>query len=421
MISALTPTRLRPCPLRLSPLEVARGLRARPGFVWFDSSDEAAGSISVITCDPTQILRGARDGSSTLREALADLRAQGGTIGPRLDLGLPGPGLFGTVDFDGSWCFGVYPEVLVYRHATDQWWESGGLSTRIDASLTAGLAGTRPTLTLNPLWSRDGFLNAVNRALEYIGAGDIYQVNLAQPWASPWPHGGDAFHFYEKLRAFSPAPYSAFLDLGGRQVASASPELFLRMSGRTIRTRPIKGTRPRHRLAQEDERAAYDLITSPKEIAELIMITDLERNDLGQICDFGTVTVPDLLRLERFQQVFHLVSTVEGTLRHEVDHVDALWACLPGGSISGAPKKRALEIINELEPFPRGLYTGVIGWLGAGGESQFSIAIRTAIADADRFHFHAGAGIVADSVPEKEYDETWHKAASLLGAVTWNR
>ena len=417
MISALTPTSLRPCPLRLSPLEVARGLRARPGFVWFDSSDEAAGSLSVISCDPTQILRGARDGSSMLREALADLRAQGGTIGPRLDLGLPGPGLFGTVDFDGSWCFGVYPEVLVYRHATDQWWESGGLSTRIDASLTAGLAGTRPILTLNPLWSRDGFLNAVNRALEYIGAGDIYQVNLAQPWASPWPHGGDAFHFYEKLRAFSPAPYSAFLDLGGRQVASASPELFLRMSGRTIRTRPIKGTRPRHRLAQEDERAAYDLITSPKEIAELIMITDLERNDLGQICDFGTVTVPDLLRLERFQQVFHLVSTVEGTLRHEVDHVDALWACLPGGSISGAPKKRALEIINELEPDRRGLYAGAVGYLDFAGNLDFCIAIRSILMEGGKAYIQAGAGIVADSNPTAEYEETKDKARAMLRAL----
>ena len=151
------------------------------------------------------------------------------------------------------------------------------------------------------------------------------------------------------------------------------------------------------------------------------MITDLERNDLGRVCDFGSVTVPDLLRLERFQQVFHLVSTIEGTLRTEVDHVSALEACLPGGSISGAPKFRALEIIAELEPFPRGLYTGAMGWIGANGESQFSIAIRTAIAEGERLHFHAGAGIVADSVPEKEYDETWHKASTLIGVPSWAR
>jgi anthranilate/para-aminobenzoate synthase component I len=216
-------------------------------------------------------------------------------------------------------------------------------------------------------------------------------------------------------------PHGAFLDLGGRQIVSASPELFLRMSGRVIETRPIKGTRPRRRDSQDDERSAYDLITSRKEIAELVMITDLERNDLGQVCEFGSVSVPELLKLERFAQVFHLVSTVRGVLREDVDHPAALEACFPGGSISGAPKKRALEIIAELESHPRGLYTGAIGYFGAGGESQFSIAIRTAVAEGDRIHFHAGAGIVADSDPAREYDETWDKASSLIGAVEWPR
>jgi len=420
---ALSPTGLNPCALRLTPLEVARGLRHRPGLVWCDSSDEAAGRLSVIACEPTEILQGQRDQVSPLREALARLRvtAAASAATSSRDLGLPGPGLFGTVDFNGDWCFGVYPGVLVYEHGTEQWWEAGGLSAAIDPARAGALSAPVPPLAFAPRWTRPGFLQAVERALDYIAAGDIYQVNLSQPWSSPWPAEASAFGYYEKLRGFSPAPHSAFLNLGGRQIASASPELFLRLSGRTIRTRPIKGTRPRHRRAQEDERAAYDLITSPKEIAELIMITDLERNDLGQVCAFGSVSVPDLLRLERFQQVFHLVSTVEGVLREEVDHLDALWACLPGGSISGAPKKRALEIIAELEPFPRGLYTGVIGWLGTNGESQFSIAIRTAIAEGDRMHFHAGAGIVADSVPGQEYEETLHKAASLLGAASWAR
>lgn len=354
-----------------------------------------------------------------LRAALEPLQGAGASSAPLGDLGLPGPGLFGTVDFDGTWCFGVYPDVLVYQHGSEQWWHSGDLGARIDAKATCRHPAPLPGIAFEPQWTRPGFLYAVSRALEYIAQGDIYQVNLAQPWSSDWPEGADLFGFYEKLRGFSPAPHGAFFDLGGRQIASASPELFLRLSGRTVRTRPIKGTRPRHRHPQEDERAAYDLITSPKEIAELIMITDLERNDLGRICEFGSVTVPDLLRLERFQQVFHLVSTIEGTLRGEVDHVSALEACLPGGSISGAPKIRALEIIDELEPFPRGLYTGAMGWIGAQGESQFNIAIRTAIAEGERLHFHAGAGIVADSVPEKEYDETWHKAATLIGVSSW--
>jgi anthranilate/para-aminobenzoate synthase component I len=189
------------------------------------------------------------------------------------------------------------------------------------------------------------------------------------------------------------------------------------MSGRAIRTRPIKGTRPRRADATADEKSAYDLITSPKEIAELIMITDLERNDLGQVCDFGSVHVPELLKLERFAQVFHLVSTVEGRLLPGMDHLSALRACFPGGSITGAPKKRAREIIAELEPEPRGLYTGALGWFGFNGESRFNIAIRTAIFEESQAHFHVGAGIVADSVPEKEWQETLDKAAGLLLAA----
>lgn len=410
---------LRQSDLRLSPLEVARGLSQRPGFFWGDSATEDDGHVSVLTCDPVATLSGDRDDWDRLRGALEHLRR---TLdgGPREhDLGLPGPGLFGSIDFDGQWHFGVYPEILVYHHGSDQWWTHGDLAARIDPSRVRAAATGLPPLDFQPLWTRDGFLAAVAQALAYIRNGDIYQVNLAQPWRSHWPNDLDLFSFYQRLRSFSPAPQSAFYRLGGRQVASASPELFLRISGRTIRTRPIKGTRPRHRSAQEDERAAYDLITSPKEVSELIMITDLERNDLGQVCEFGSVSVPDMLRLERYEQVFHLVSTVEGTLRPDIDHLAAVRACLPGGSISGAPKCRALEIIDELEPFPRGLYTGVIGWFGVNSESQFSIAIRTAIAEADSLHFHAGAGIVADSDPVREYEETWQKASTLLGVATW--
>lgn len=418
---AHTRSGLHSCALPFSPLEAAQALRRREGFVWFDSSDDADGRVSVLASDPVALHRGPLSDLARLRPALDSLRRDDAAYFRSPDLGLPGPGLFGMVDFKGDWCFGVYPEVLVFDHGSGRWWESGCLSRHVTASSMRSVHTPVPSIRFEPLWSESGYLRAVATALDYIANGDIYQVNLSQPWVSDWPPGADAFGYYERLRSFSPSPQAAFLDLGGRRVASASPELFLRISGRRIRTRPIKGTRPRHREAQDDERAAYDLITSPKEIAELIMITDLERNDLGRVCEFGSVTVPDMLRLERFQQVFHLISTVEGTLRPDVDHLDALAACLPGGSISGAPKIRALEIIEELEPFPRGLYTGVIGWIGASGESQFSIAIRTAIAEAGRFHFHTGAGIVADSDPKSEYAETWHKAATLLGAAHWPR
>ncbi len=186
------------------------------------------------------------------------------------------------------------------------------------------------------------------------------------------------------------------------------------MNGRRIITRPIKGTRPRRLDQQLDQRNAYDLLTSPKEIAELVMITDLERNDLGRVCDYGSVSVPELLKLESFQHVHHLVSTVHGILREDISQPAALRACFPGGSISGAPKKRALEIIAELEPHPRGIYTGAIGYFGYNGESQFSIAIRTAVFEDGRGSFHSGAGIVADSAPAAEWQETLDKAATLL-------
>jgi anthranilate/para-aminobenzoate synthase component I len=256
----------------------------------------------------------------------------------------------------------------------------------------------------------------VERARDYIAAGDIYQVNLTHRFTAPLPRDLDLYALYQHLREISPAPFAAYTNLGGRTILSSSPEQFLRLSGRTIQTRPIKGTRPRFRDREQDEKSAYDLITSSKEIAELVMITDLERNDLGQVCEYGSVVATELLKLERYAQVFHLVSTIEGTLREEIDHLAALRACFPGGSITGAPKKRAREIIAELESGPRGLYTGAIGCFGFNGESRFNIAIRTLVAENDELHFHVGAGIVADSVPVKEWEETLHKASGILQA-----
>jgi len=189
------------------------------------------------------------------------------------------------------------------------------------------------------------------------------------------------------------------------------------MSGPHIETRPIKGTRPRSTDPDEDARLAFELQTSEKERAELVMITDLLRNDLGRVCEFGSVRVPDLLRLERFAQVQHLVSTVEGRLRAGATHFDAFASCFPGGSITGAPKIRAMEIIDELEPVTRGPYTGCIGYLGFNRESQLNIAIRTAVCTEDRAWFHVGAGIVADSAPSAEYEETMAKAAGFLAAL----
>jgi para-aminobenzoate synthetase component 1 len=268
---------------------------------------------------------------------------------------------------------------------------------------------------------RADFLAAVERAQRYIRAGDIYQVNLSQRLTAPCELSG--WEFFQKLSVVSPAPFSAFMDcdVGRRhcrfQIASSSPELFLRLSGSHIQTRPIKGTRPRDADPTRDAQLAYELQTSPKELAELVMITDLLRNDLGKVCEFGSVQTPELARLERFAQVQHLVSTVEGRLRKDVTHLAALAACFPGGSITGAPKFRAMEIIDELEPLARGPYCGCHGYLGFNRESQLSITIRTAICHDRTAYFHVGAGIVADSIPEAEYDETLAKAAGFLAAL----
>jgi len=263
--------------------------------------------------------------------------------------------------------------------------------------------------------ARTQFLAAVARAQRYIRAGDIYQVNLSQRLTAPCDCTG--WELFQRLAAVSPAPFAAFIDCGDFQIASTSPELFLRLSGSHIVTRPIKGTRPRAAEATRDLQLAHELQTSPKELAELVMITDLLRNDLGKVCEYGSVQVPELAKLEKFAQVQHLVSTVEGRLRNEVTHFAAFASCFPGGSITGAPKIRAMEIIDELEPITRGPYTGALGYLGFNRESQLSILIRAAVCKEDLAHFHVGAGIVADSVPEAEYDETLAKAAGFLAAL----
>ncbi len=267
-------------------------------------------------------------------------------------------------------------------------------------------------------FTREEFITAVQKAKDYIRTGDIYQVNLAQRLCIPTRACG--WELFEQLFAVSPAPFSAYFDFGDWQLVSSSPESFLKMSGEAVQTRPIKGTRPRSTDPIRDAQFSYELQTSAKEQAELVMITDLLRNDLGRICEFGSVQVPDLMRLEKYPQVQHLVSTVDGRLQEDLTHVIALMKCFPGGSITGAPKIRAMEIIDELEPVTRGPYTGSHGFLGFNRESHLSISIRSALVAPEVTSFHAGAGIVADSDPEMEYEETLAKARGFLQAINLN-
>jgi para-aminobenzoate synthetase component 1 len=264
-------------------------------------------------------------------------------------------------------------------------------------------------------FGRDQYIAAVARAKEYIAAGDIFQVNLSQRfWAELLVH---PWQLYRRCRAANAAPFAAYLGFDDGLVASHSPERFLLVKGRRVTTRPIKGTRPRGGTPDEDVRLGQELLASEKDRAELVMIVDLERNDLGRVCKYGTVKVPDLLALESYATVHHLVSTVVGELRDECDLVDLLRATFPGGSITGAPKVRSMEIIDELEPTQRAVYTGSIGWIGFEGDMDLNIVIRTFLVKDGLVHWQVGGGIVADSDPVAEYDETLAKGLALKRAV----
>lgn len=263
--------------------------------------------------------------------------------------------------------------------------------------------------------SRREYLDAVGKVLEYVRAGDVFQVNLSQRFEA---RGTIVpLDLYIRLKAANPAPFSAYLGTDAWSVVSASPESFYQTRGDRIVTRPIKGTRPRGRTPGEDARLLAELKASPKDRAELTMIVDLERNDLGRVCRFGSVRVVDPLSVETFAQVHHLVATVEGRLRPGVGPVDVVRAVFPGGSITGAPKIRAMQIIDELEPGRRALYTGSIGYFSRGGASGFNIAIRTLLAEGNRVSYQVGGGIVADSDPEAEYLETLHKGQGLRAVL----
>jgi para-aminobenzoate synthetase component 1 len=262
---------------------------------------------------------------------------------------------------------------------------------------------------------RADYLRAVERAREYIAAGDIFQVNLSHRLEGEW--GGAAWPLYERLRAASPVSYGAYLDLGATKVLSASPERFLRLNGERVETRPIKGTRPRGGTRDEDRDLGEGLLASEKDRAENLMIVDLLRNDIGKVSRVGSVRVPELFHLERHASVWHLVSTVTGELRAGLGAVDLLEACFPGGSVTGCPKIRAMEIIEELEPVRRGVYCGAIGYLSFTGDMDTNIAIRTLVLKDGRMHLQVGGAVTYDSDPEAEYAETLAKGRALLGAL----
>jgi anthranilate synthase component 1 len=260
------------------------------------------------------------------------------------------------------------------------------------------------------------FLARVRAAQEYIAAGDIYQANLSRRWRLELRDAQAAEHVYDALRLANPAPFAASVRWNGWSIFSSSPERLLRISGREISTRPIAGTRARQGSPEQDRRDTAELVAHPKERAEHIMLIDLERNDLGRVCEAGSVTVDEYMVTESYAHVHHIVSNVRGRLRADRSPVDALRALFPGGTITGCPKVRCMQIIAALEVEGRGAYTGSLGWLGTDGDADFNILIRTLTMRGNTIELRAGAGIVADSIPEKELEETRAKARGLLRA-----
>jgi len=266
-----------------------------------------------------------------------------------------------------------------------------------------------------PEHDREIYEQGVLKALEHIRAGDIFQVVLSRRFTLPYT--GDPYRIYQVLRTINPSPYLYYFNFGDEAIIGSSPEMLVKTEGKNVTTVPIAGTRPRGKTDEEDELLARELLADPKERAEHLMLVDLARNDIGRVSEFGTVQVSDFMSIDKFSHVQHITSVVSGELQGEMGPVDALEACFPAGTVSGAPKIRAMQIIADLEPVPRGIYSGAVGYLGFDGLMEFAIAIRTVIVKNNYATCQAGAGIVADSVPSKEFDETQAKAGAIAQAV----
>ncbi len=449
-------------------LDAFHRLRHLPHVVFLDSarSHPNHGHYSFLGADPRLVIQSQGNQTTIITAGLGHVVAEGnpwevldamlsrfhldGTIvEPRLPLRLPLGAAIGFLSYDTSWWlekmplphsfllptpdlwFGFYDVLLAFDHLEKRGWlissgldESGIVSTaqalfrqdqfldELQSETVLFPSKTFSTENIQQVYSQSDHKQIIRTALDYIRRGDIYQVNLSHPFIGTVSESPQ--NLYLRLRENNPAPFSAYLDFGRGQILSSSPERFLKMDQKNIQTRPIKGTCLRTGNPLEDWRRAEALLRSVKDQAELLMITDLLRNDLGKVAEYGSVSVPELFRCEEYETVYHLVSTVEAQLRPYVSHLDTIAACFPGGSITGTPKLRAMEIIHELEPWRRGIYTGTLGYLGFNGISDFNILIRTLAHVQGQVCFHVGSGIVADSDPTLEYEETLHKARGLL-------
>ena len=445
-------------------LELVQALRGEPYLFFLDSSlnNQEFGRYSLIGFDPFEIFEerlsgfslGQEKGLEALKKTFAPYRQNkgsqflpfhGGLVGHlSYDYGLAQEGIIRNSSCDlkiPDIFFGFYDVVIVIDHyAKKLFISSTGLPEK-NSSLREKRAQDRlkqilkkislartglnqdffsesgnggETLNLKSNMTKEHYLEMVQKALEYIRRGDIYQVNLSQRFEIDRPaHFKDSFKIYEALRKISPSSFGCYFEGRDYQVLSSSPERFLHLEDNLLQTKPMKGTERRSQDVIEDRLLKNKLAFSGKDKAELLMITDLERNDLGKVCEYGSVCVKKLRTLEEYATVFQATSTIEGRLREEKNCFDALAACFPGGSITGAPKIRAMQIIEELEPTARGLYTGAFGYIDFGGDMDFNILIRTLLALQNKIYFQAGGGIVVDSIPQQEYNETLLKKEAM--------
>jgi len=407
--------------------------------VFLDSGDPArsGGRYDILAAAPSAVTTSREGAFAAARALIAGERASGdgwpvsgaviGYFGYELGravAGLP-PAKADAAAFMPEAALGLYPWTVVVDHverraaltSLDSFplAQAEALRDRLLASAARPLRAFSVDAPVASTLERDAYLPRARRVLDYIEAGDCYQANLTREFRAPC--SGDPWSFYRYLHDTNPAPMGAYLEYPFGTVLSSSPERFLVVDGREVVTRPIKGTRRRRADPAEDAAAAAGLAASPKDRAENVMIVDLLRNDLGRVCETGSVKVRGLCEVESFATVHHLVSTVTGTLTAGLDGLDALEACFPGGSITGAPKRRAMQIIDELEPHRREVYCGAIGYVAPGGRLDMNIPIRTTLVAGGELRFYAGGGIVADSTPQDEFDETEAKIAAIRRAI----
>lgn len=351
-------------------------------------------------------------------------------------------GAVGYLGYDGSLFFGFYDTILAVDHQRKQLIISSFSKGRIKdileklkdflegrfSATKVLMPDTRRSsrsfynrqIDFKSNFSKAGYMNAVRQALEHIRRGDIYQINLSHQIKVHLPHWRrytEPWAIYRNLRQSFPSEFGAYYDDGRQVILSASPERFLKLQDRVAQVKPMKGTRPRGKTKLRDRKLKEELLKSPKEIAELLMVTDLERNDLGRVCDYSSVKVKAMRAIETYASVFQATSTIEGRLRRDCDQFDLLRSAFPSGSVTGCPKIEAMKIIRKIERGSRGLYTGALGYMSFSGDMDFNVMIRTMFLDQSRIVFHVGGGIVADSKPLDEWQETWDKAGPLIMAL----